>query len=219
MQDIRTVEESYISAGNSSDLRVEADKKNVADVLIAAGWTKGILGHALMRLRSEWDGSAKPTRQSPEQILVTASKLPRTVEIEGVAVVRTDKELLALASQQADAWFMTELQLLRVRLKSLRTVHDQLKQWAVVHGAIHPERFAHNIVCYWLDSVCPACDGKGQGVIEGSPVLGHTCKTCHGTGKRREPMGDLGRQALSMMDECVMTARNSMRIRLRATHS
>ena len=56
----RTVEENYTSATNSSNLRCEADRRTDVDVLIAAGCTPGILGAALMRLHSEWDGCAKP---------------------------------------------------------------------------------------------------------------------------------------------------------------
>ena len=40
---------------------------------------------------------------------------------------------------------------------------------------------------------------------------------CRGTGKRKEPVGEAGRQMLSMMEEAVMTARNSMKRRLGTT--
>lgn len=62
MSDCRTVDEAYATAGNSSNLAVKADRRSDADVLIAAGWTPGLLGGALMRLHSEWDGAAKKRR-------------------------------------------------------------------------------------------------------------------------------------------------------------
>jgi hypothetical protein len=51
----RGVEEAYTSAGNSSDLRVEAEVRTDADIIIAAGWSESRVGIALLRLHSEWD--------------------------------------------------------------------------------------------------------------------------------------------------------------------
>lgn len=65
----RTVDESYAVACATSDLRVEADRRGDADVLIAAGWSPTRIGSALLRLHTEWDRSempAKPTRKSIE---------------------------------------------------------------------------------------------------------------------------------------------------------
>lgn len=210
----RTVEESYISASNTSDLRVEADKRNAADVLIAAGWTPGVLGSALMRLRSEWDGCARPARASAAQVLVMASKLPREVVIDGKAVKRSDKDLLRIAREQANDWYRAELQLLRVKLKSIGRCQELVTEWAQ-GKAKNPQKFACKVVSYWLDNICHACHGRGHAVIEGAPVLGDECPVCRGTGRQEPPAGTLGREALSVMDEAVMTARNAMKKRLR----
>jgi len=59
LSESRSIEESYTSAGNAADLTVRPDQRGDVDVLIAAGWTPGLLGGALMRLHSEWDGAAK----------------------------------------------------------------------------------------------------------------------------------------------------------------
>ena len=62
----RTVEEAYTRAGaSSSNLKVDAERRGDADVLIAAGWSPGMLGGALMRLRGEWDSTAHQ-RRHPE---------------------------------------------------------------------------------------------------------------------------------------------------------
>ena len=53
MTEARTVDEAYSSAGNTSDLTVKAERRSDADVLIASGWTPGLLGGVLMRLHSE----------------------------------------------------------------------------------------------------------------------------------------------------------------------
>ena len=54
------INEQYTSATHASNLRVEADRKSSADILIAAGWAHARLGSALLRLHSEWDGAAHP---------------------------------------------------------------------------------------------------------------------------------------------------------------
>jgi hypothetical protein len=80
----RTVEESYTSATNSSNLRCEADRRTDVDVLIAAGCTPGILGAALMRLHSEWDGCAKPramTETDARLLMGNIKTLPRVLTI------------------------------------------------------------------------------------------------------------------------------------------
>lgn len=55
-----SVEEQYVSANNSSNLRVEADRRSDADILIAAGMSQSRLGMALMRLHTEYDRTALP---------------------------------------------------------------------------------------------------------------------------------------------------------------
>lgn len=83
MIDARTVEEEYTSAGNSDDLTVKAERRSDADILIAAGWTPGMLGSALLRLHSEWDGAAKPRKltETDARLLYGALKtLPKVIE-------------------------------------------------------------------------------------------------------------------------------------------
>ena len=88
----RTIEESYTSATQSSNLRCEADRRTDVDVLIAAGCTPGILGGALMRLHSEYDRSSeKQARTATDAILLMGKlkSLPRVLEvIEAWAVLR-----------------------------------------------------------------------------------------------------------------------------------
>ena len=52
-----STEERYLSASQSSNMRVQAEKHGDADVMIAAGWSASRIGGALMRLHS------KPTRE------------------------------------------------------------------------------------------------------------------------------------------------------------
>lgn len=81
----RTVEEAYTRAGtSSSNLKVDPDRRGDADVLIAAGWSPGMLGGALMRLRGEWDSTAHQRRSHPEadavQLLSRLRSLAQVLE-------------------------------------------------------------------------------------------------------------------------------------------
>lgn len=173
----KTVEESYTSATQSSNLRCEADRRTDVDVLIAAGWTPGVLGGALIRLRSEYDGSSKR------------------------------------------AGTVTDAVLLVGHLKSLPRALEIIEGWAMERKMADYKRLAQSVLAHWLDSACKPCHGRGHEVVTGTPMLGRRCKTCAGLGRRKEPMGDAGRRALNMMDECVQVARTSMTKRLHASTS
>lgn len=86
MTEARTVAEAYSSACNTSNLSVKADQRNDADTLIACGMTPGLLGAALLRLHSEWDGTAKPRRltETDARLLYGALKtLPKVIDAVG----------------------------------------------------------------------------------------------------------------------------------------
>lgn len=170
----RTIEESYTSATQSSNLRCDPDRRTDVDLLIAAGCTPGILGGALMRLHSEFDSSSE--------------KQARTA---------------------------TDAILLMGKLKSLPRVLEAIEAWAVLRGLDAPKRLAQAVVAHWLDARCQPCHGRGHELIPGTPSLGRQCKACKGTGKRKEPMGEAGRKALNLCDDCVNVARDGMRKRLR----
>lgn len=68
-----STEERYLSASNSSNLKVDADKHGDADVMIASGWSASRIGGALMRLHT------KPTRDNlalvHTQVAIEADRL------------------------------------------------------------------------------------------------------------------------------------------------
>ena len=227
----RTVEENYTCATQSSNLRCEADRRTDVDVLIASGCTPGILGGALMRLHSEWDGAAKPRAAVPADFVRSA--LPPKSLAARAAEASSDEEKAKAKARAAQEWELTNAEakvsadraneqamlLLMCRLKSLPRVLEAIEEWALLRGLDEPKRLAHAVVAHWLDSTCQPCGGRGHEMIAGTPSLGRRCKACHGTGKRKEPMGEAGRRALNMFDECVQVARTSMSKRLRQTRA
>lgn len=71
----RTTEEAYVSATQSSSLRCEADRRTDVDLLLASGMTPGILGSALMRLRSEYDSSSEKQARTATDAILLMGKL------------------------------------------------------------------------------------------------------------------------------------------------
>lgn len=181
----RTVEEAYTRAGtSSSNLKVDPDRRGDADVLIAAGWSPGMLGGALMRLRGEWDSVAAP-RFTQDSTAHQRRSHP-----------------------DADA-----VQLLS-RLRSLAQVLEAVERWAAAKGLADARTLARTSVCYWLDPTCRTCLGRGRALVPGTPMLGRVCKACGGSRKAREPMGQEGRRMLNMLDDCVSRRNQSMKKRL-----
>ena len=225
----RTVEENYTCATQSSNLRCEADRRTDVDVLIAAGCTPGILGGALMRLHSEWDGAAKPRAAVPADFVRSAlppkSLAARAVEAssdeEKAKAKARAAQVRSLADAEAgvcaDRANEQAMLLLTGKLKSLPRVLEAIEAWATLRKLAEPKRLAQAVVAHWLDSTCQPCHGRGHEMIAGTPSLGRRCKACQGSGRRKEPMGEAGRQALNMLDECVQVARASMSKRLRQT--
>ena len=50
---MRTIDEKYTVACNAGSLKIDQNDEKSIDVLIASGWTPGLLGGVLMRLHSE----------------------------------------------------------------------------------------------------------------------------------------------------------------------
>ena len=84
MIEARTVDEAYSSACNTDDLTVKAERRSDADVLIAAGLSPGILGHALMRLHGEWDAAAKPARITQADATLLYGQLKSLQRVLGI---------------------------------------------------------------------------------------------------------------------------------------
>lgn len=68
-----STEERYLSASQSSNLKVETERTGDVDVMVASGWSHSHIGHALMRIQS------RPTRGLLElihtQVAIEADRL------------------------------------------------------------------------------------------------------------------------------------------------
>lgn len=211
------VEEKYTSATHASNLRVQAERGGSADVLIAMGWAPSRLGAALMRLHSEWDGCEKPKRMTPAAVELLAASMPRQGEKKNVVDI-------VGAHRQAHDWYMHELKILFGKLKSMPDVRHQLVMWAAQQSIANPEQRVAEILAWWLDPKCTACEGRGKERIPGTPSLSlKPCKVCRGTAERRIPHEQgversiiESKRMLKHIDVCVKTAQTNLKQRLQA---
>jgi len=207
----RCVEETYTSAGNSSDLRVEAEVRSDADVLIAAGWSPTRVGMALLRLHSEWDKAEKPRRPAPGAITLLAATMPAGLK---------EAERVNMARRQAHDWYMDEMAKLVNKLKSLPAVRAQLTAYVPKWGIAEAAFKVPAVIAYWLDQTCPQCHGLKYQTIPGAPTLSNrACKACGGVGVAPIPHGHEGRRVANYMDDCVSRAQSSLKRRLRGFHN
>jgi hypothetical protein len=223
------VTETYECASNTSNLKVEAEKRGPVDVIAAAGMAQSFdgppppysrlrTGMALLRLHSEFSSAAKPRRMcatSVEAIIrrmqgedrqaeATARRLGEKFTHPGPVAHRAQRE--------ADEWFASELRLLAIGLKSRGAVWDQLTPWAAIKGH-NPELVAEALL-YWLAPTCRACDGLKLRKVAGQPALSaRQCHKCSGTGNAPHPKGTA--RILGHLDEAVSKARQSLKRRLR----
>lgn len=74
------IAEMYTSATHTSNLRVEAEIRGQADMIIAAGMSPSRLGSALLRLHSEFDGASKPSGKATQTdatlLMINLKSLP-----------------------------------------------------------------------------------------------------------------------------------------------
>jgi hypothetical protein len=216
-----TVGEKYSMAVNASNLRVETDRRNVADMIIAAGMSSHRLGMALRRLATEWDGVGKPPPVSTVNIEAMAAKYPRIPGTGLVAVFTADKKgnmteeqlmPLVLANREADAWYAHELGLLFQRLKTLPEVRGALVHWAdsyEIEGAVH---VVGAVLQWWLHPICPVCKGVKKRVVLGTGrTSSKDCKECRGIGEIKVPHGPVGRRMLGYINECLRSSAHDLR--------
>lgn len=212
------IEEQYQTAGNTSDLTVEADRRGAGDIMIAAGWSQSRVGMALLRLHSEWHALAKPRRADRQALESVTARIKGDDEQARATAARKGEKYqppkaspAMRAQEEADRWFASELRLLANGLKSRPVVWEQVGQWIAVKG-IAPQ-IAAEALLHWLSPNCPHCVNGLRKVPDQPALSARQCHKCHGTGHTPHPHGSA--KLLSWMDDCVQKARQSLKRRLR----
>lgn len=194
-----TTQERYTRAVQSSSLRVEADVRGDADVLIAAGWCKSKFGGALMRLQAEWDGAERwgvkvPVRPTKRAIMAEAQ-----VTIKG-GVRKITTASMEAARKKLESYYEAEMRKLAVALKSLPEVITMLELKLLLDG--QSAELAAPLVLYWLDPVCRVCSGTGL-----QPRSEKGCGKCREhPGRAPAQGGEAAKGLLQMMDDLARAA-------------
>lgn len=195
------IDETYEVAGNTSNLRVKADRRGDADVLIASGWSLSGIGMALLRLHSEWT-SAQPRMFTAAHVIEHAATLPRNKH-GGLNLRRAREELV-------DA-YLAAVRELSARLPGRHAIEQQIAAWAIEKGI--NRTVVRQTLTHWLAPTCPVCLGRGKRKHQDAPVLAGECESCHGSGERQRPMGS--ELIYGYIDHALKTGRQSLKRRLR----
>lgn len=207
----RGIEEQYTSAMSTSDLRVEADRRGDADIIIASGWSQGRVGGALLRLHTEYDASEKPRTLGFDYFMPDLVKVAAATAKEGKVSKEEMRRLKKRAHELAHGFNLNQLRIFLEKLKALGDVRTQVTLELVKRGVEDAEAAGVEIVRWWLHQICHVCQGRKFQVIEGtSRVSDKACTVCHGTGKSETPHEQTGRKLASWMDQCVERHRASI---------
>jgi hypothetical protein len=156
-----------------------------------------------LRVEAERTGSA--------DIIIAAGWSPTRI---GMALLRLASEWDGAAKKPGMS--RTDINLLRVQLKSLTGVLDQLTIKMCAMKIEAPATKAPPITMYWLCQICQICHGRKFQLIRDTPALSAVrCTACRGAGVAHWPYGEDGKRVLAFLDACVGEARQSIKRRLR----
>lgn len=218
------IEESYESATGSSNLRVEADRRTAADLILAAGMSGQPMGAALMRLASEWDHSSRPLEPTKEAIAALAASIEVLPSGDHAGKVPVDEggRMIYLSRDEAARrlalrWFLHEQKLLMQGLKTLPWVREQLREWAQeAFGLQDGQHVVAAVLMWWLQPKCLACGGRGLRAIAGTGRLSSkACGECRGSGETTVPYGGMGRRLLGYMMDCRRATGDDIQAKIR----
>jgi hypothetical protein len=234
-----TISERYSSATESSNLKVNGpDKRDSADIIIAAGWLADSLGALLLRLRREFEtasGDLERARRFATARFDAAqeqhgrARKERLQEAFGPTRARLYTEAAAELEGEARRTMVTEHALALMRMKSLRETKEVLGKFAVQQATkqrfMRPDAvvlmLAGRVLDVHLDPLCHHCGGRGfnGGAFRSDKTV--LCRPCAGTGHRKENIGQshhehwFTRFLLAEMDRVLARAAGGMAVALR----
>lgn len=229
-----TISERYSSATESSNLKVNGpDKRDSADIIIAAGWLADSLGALLLRLRREFEtasGDLGRARKYCDAQLDMAAELRRQfrkeLDVNGFGPGRADlllRQAAAIEKTMAGV-VTTERALALGRLKSLRETKEILGKFALQQATKNrfmvPDKvvliLVGRVLDVHMDPLCHHCGGRGfnGGTSRSDKTI--LCRHCSGTGHRKDHIGQNAREhwfarlLLTQMDRVLERASGGM---------
>ncbi|WP_295379590.1 hypothetical protein [uncultured Pseudacidovorax sp.] len=208
-----TLAESLASAGNSSNLTVDPDRRGDVDVLIAAGKASHVVGRYLDQLVSEWGACAPPRRYTKEDIERLAQTYPPVTAVKGGREVHLPD--IARAHAQVQSWQDAERRAVIARLKSLPRLmdgHAGVIPWMRARGIQDPELVLLDVLGWYLERRCAVCGGTKWQLAPGTNrQSSQVCRACGGSGERTHPHGLVGYDVLAYLATSASKARDNMR--------
>jgi hypothetical protein len=190
------------------------------NLLIAAALAPKTVGRRLIMLHGEWDACAKPRRPLPHDVeLLAGSIIEKRRPAYVISPERMDEHLQhmtsawarAEAERHAQAWYTSERLRIVSCLKSLPAARDGLTEAAWLKGVDNARGKVLSVLAWWLDPVCPVCNGRRYKTMPGTARLSNRiCPVdsgCGGTGERVLPHGLDGRLIEGLMIEFIYRAR------------
>lgn len=228
--------ERYAVAAGASNTRVATHpdiRSSGGDMVLAAGMSKYRMGMALRRLMTEWDSCAKPVPMDAaavERLAQTYKREPLFLDSAnkvknpngGRVFVPSSKPRdlpeyvipLMLAKRESEAWHAHELGLLLQRLKTMPLVRDGLTHHAEELGIENAAHVAASVLMWWLNPLCPVCQGRKLKVIAGTGRTGSkNCGKCKGAGESKIPHGSTGGRLIGYIKFCLRQSAADLRSR------
>jgi len=203
-EDRVTLGERYGSATASSNLRVGADRRSDADLVIAAGWLDDNLGALLFRLAAEYDrakGDHGIASVEFDRAEAAAAKLEaeamrakdparRAAQLQIVRTMRHDARAQALTAR---AMILIHLKTLRETKQALQAVALQAVDRAGLEWSDHVvASLVGQCLDVHLDPTCHHCQGRGSN--GGFGTLRTLCRECKGSTRRSS--SEIGKDAV-----------------------
>ena len=207
-----TIEERITNAMHSKDLSVEERVIGDVDFIIAAGWSQDRFGGAMLRLKTEWDGSPHRSISLPRK----PSRAMIKAKAQQLAPV-PNREHFDQARMELEAAYKQRVEEVLCNLKALPGVRRELIFKAKRDGCQAAEDTAVQVLLHWLTPVCPACCGRQKQLEKWSAdELGDdACELCNGRGQVPVPGGNEGAGLANYIDDCVSRWRDSISKRMR----
>lgn len=215
MEESKQIEERYLGAATSGNLRLSLERPGDVDLLVASGWARETMATLLYRLRGEFDaakGNMRSSRIRTDDLHAQAAEVRNLARAErrkvrGDASAAEDLEARdrALRQQAADE-AVTARALILMQLRSLDRTTRALRHFGEQQAArrgfrdVDVNRVAGQSLDAMLDSLCTLCNGVGYfGGYGKRKVLCGGDHGCRGSGRRRIDFGSIEANAFGKL--------------------
>lgn len=198
------ISERYASATETSDMRIQLDRINPGDLIIAAAFSGEQAGGVFARLRTEFDQARAEVRHdSAAPVAIAKGEVDKYIKaklaeliVDGLYRVNDGR----IIREQGGKFtiegisFTDERMTVMTKLKSREAAKAEVRRMAASRAerrgadfGDHLRDLAWQALSVWLDPRCSPCGGRGFNGGFGVPKI--MCKHCEGSTSRRDAIG------------------------------